>query len=257
MKDILNHREYGTGFPVVILHGLFGSLRNWMPVAKSLSELFRVAVPDARNHGESFWSDSMSYPQMADDVAQWMAAAGIRKAHLIGHSMGGKTAMTLALKRPERIGRLIVVDIAPVNYRNSFAETLSALAKLPLDGLRDRAEADDLLAADIPDGSLRTFLVGNLIKRGDRFRWRINLNGIAGNIGKITTFPHLSPNPFGAPVLFVKGEHSDYLAPRYFADIFRLFPEASIKAVPRSGHLPHIENPAACCQIIKEFFAED
>ena len=253
MKDILHHTSYGAGFPVIVLHGLFGSQRNWSPIAKTLAGNYRAITLDARNHGDSFWADSMSYPEMAEDVAEWMLAAGIAKAHLIGHSMGGKTAMTLALSYPHLVEKLVVIDIAPVDYRGIFSEVLPAMERLPLDRIRTRAEADRLLSPAIVDGNLRMFLTGTLVRQNGTYRWRFNLNGIKNSMATIGQFPNFRSDSFASPTLFLKGEHSDYISPRHFPHMYRFFPNAVIKIVPKSGHIPHFENPVGCRDLLQAF----
>ena len=173
LAHIVHGEEHTTdahGPPVVILHGLLGSARNWGTFGRHLSATRRVFALDLRNHGASPWADQMTYDQMADDVRSFLTDRGIESAAVIGHSMGGKVAMRLALCHGSAVARLVVVDIAPVAYRRDFHAYVEAMRRLDLSGLKRRADADPLLAVDIAEAGVRAFLLQNLVNRGERTR---------------------------------------------------------------------------------------
>src|SRR5690606_27501011 len=178
---LLHYRQYSeAGELLVILHGLYGNQGNWSLHARQLAERYAVYAFDARNHGQSPWADSMTLPEMAADVADTLRALGLERVHLVGHSLGGKTAMQLALQQPALVASLVVVDIAPVDYQKTRDGVLDALLALDTDKLESRAEADAQLAVDIPEKGVRDFLLTNLQRDpGGGFRWRINLPVIA------------------------------------------------------------------------------
>lgn len=242
----------GEGEPLVILHGLFGSARNWGGVSRGLADIRQVHALDLRNHGASPWSDQMSYERMAEDVAAYVEKRGLAPCALLGHSMGGKTAMLLALTRPELVERLIVVDIAPVGYiRESFPEYVAAMKKVDLAHTHRRADVDAELAPAIPDASLRAFLLQNLVSEHGRFHWRVNLDGIGPNLPAIIDFPPVKDG-FGGPATFFAGERSDYIRPRDEATIHKLFPHAKLIEIGQSGHWPHAEQPERFLALVRQ-----
>jgi len=242
----LAHQETGSGPPLVILHGLFGSGRNWTRVARQLGEAWRVYAIDLRNHGDSPWTAEMSYPAMADDVRAFLDQQGLEQVSLVGHSMGGKTAMTLALLHPDRVKDLIVVDIAPSAYEMTLQAYVDAMQALDLDSMSRRAEADAGLQIAVPDPVIRGFLLQNLIAKEGQFAWRLNLAALAAGMAAISAFPdELSERVYTGRSLFLGGGLSDYIRPKHHADIRRLFPQASIEMVPGVGHWIHAEAPEA------------
>lgn len=256
----LNVLETGAdhpGRPVVVLHGLFGNARNWSATAKALPR--RVLAADMRNHGASPWDGAMTYPAMAEDVGRLLTDHGAAPADLIGHSMGGKAAMVLALTRPELIDRLIVVDIAPIPYSIRFQDYLAAMEDLDLSTLKRRAEADAALAPVIEDAGERAFLVQNLVSaEGGGFRWRINIDAIAENLPAICGFPKLPPLArFDGPVLFVAGETSPYIDQAARPRIQARFPNARIVTIKNAGHWVHAEAPDAFLACISPFLDAD
>ncbi|HEY5719706.1 MAG TPA: alpha/beta fold hydrolase, partial [Gammaproteobacteria bacterium] len=181
----LYYREEGSGAPLLVLHGLFGSSSNWARLARGLAAEFRVICADLRNHGRSPHAAGMSYPQMAADVVALLDRLRLDRVALLGHSMGGKVAMQVALNQPERVSRLLVADIAPRAYRGNQAIVLEALEALHLDSLASRREADERLAAQVPETGVRAFLLTNLTQEQGRFGWRINLPEIIDGIEAI------------------------------------------------------------------------
>ena len=244
MPVALNSVEYGAGRPVVILHGLFGSARNWHSIAVRLSERYRICVLDLRNHGASGWADSMTYLDLAADVADFMGRHDLRSATVIGHSMGGKTAMALALLRPERVSALAVLDIAPVVYGHDHFAFIEALRELPLEDVRSRRDADLALAAKVPETGVRQFLLQNLVVRDGRFSWRINLDALYAGMTDLTGFPDsLGECRYDGESLFLYGSSSDYVQPQHHPAIRELFPRATLECVDGAGHWLHAERP--------------
>ena len=237
--------------PLVILHGFLASSRNWRQIARQLSSGFHVFAPDQRNHGASPHDAVMDYPAMADDLLAFMDGQGIGSAVLLGHSMGGKVAMWFSLHYPERVSRLVVVDIAPVAYRHSFDMILQALKRLPLDRISNRKQADDFLAEAIPEQNFRQFLLQNLILQNGHYRWRIDLEIFNRNSATITGFPNTEAlPPFYGETLFIAGSKSDYLKEEA---IKALFPEASVETIAGAGHWVHAERPADFIRLVEAF----
>ncbi|UFS70674.1 alpha/beta fold hydrolase [Geomonas sp. RF6] len=239
----LHFETYGEGEPLVILHGLFGSLENWRGVARALARDFQVFSLDLRNHGRSPHSDDHDCALMASDVRRFIAERSLRRVFLLGHSMGGKVAMHLAVTSPETVGKLVVVDISPKQYAPRHREILHALTALRPELYRERKEIDHALSTCIPDCATRLFLLKNLVLReAGGFSWRINLGAIARGYRKII---HAVP-PEGvltSPALFLKGASSDYIDEADLPIISRPFPAARLVTVPDSGHWVHADNP--------------
>lgn len=244
----------GAGRPiVVILHGLFGSGRNWAGIAGRLAETCHVIALDLRNHGASFWAESMSYAEMAADVLAFLDARGLARVALLGHSMGGKVAMCAALRRPERVARLIVADIAPVAYPPGHLAYVEALHRLDLDGLKGRAEAERRLAPAVPDRDTRLFLLQNLVREDGRFRWRINLTAIARDLAGLAGFAPPPRARYEGPALFVTGARSGYVRPEHREAIRHLFPHAHLVTLREAGHWLHAEQPEAFLRTVQPF----
>src|SRR4051794_20651344 len=232
--------EYGAGAPLAILHGLFGSGRNWTSIAKRLGAHHHVIAFDLRNHGASPWAKTMAYAEMAEDVRASLSALGHRRFALLGHSMGGKVATLTALRDPDAVERLVVADIAPVTYRPRHLRLVAALRALDLAGVRRRAEADALLAEAVPDPAERAFLLQNLVFDGGVARWRINLAAIGREMPILIGFPPIPLDTnYAGPALFIGGGCSDYLRPDDEPEIRRLFPRARIARIPEAGHWLH------------------
>jgi esterase len=234
--------EAGTGENFLILHGLLGSGRNWGNITRDLSQSFHVLTPDMPNHGGSGWMESMDYATQAAVIADWMVDHGGAMT-VLGHSMGGKVAMTLALTRPHLVQKLIVADMAPVSYSHDFGALTRAMLSVPLDQLSKRSEIEAHLAQTVHNPRLRAFILQNLETTEGGFRWRPNLNVIVRSQEQIMGFPDFSPAHFDGPTLFVSGGQSDYVLPKYHPTIKSLFPNTSFAVLPTCGHWLHADQP--------------
>jgi len=255
----LYSRKVGENGPdFVVLHGLFGSGKNWRSFAGSLEDDFQVWTLDARNHGDSPHADSMSYQQMAEDVARFFAENELENVILLGHSMGGKTAMQLALQFPDRIAALIVVDIAPVCYDHLHKQLklIEAMQELNLAAEMSRSEIEKKLALKIPEKRLLSFLMTNLNRQNGQFQWRIGLEQIAAGMQELLNYPELK-SVFKGPVQFIGGENSAYLKFEYHALIRKYFPESRITMLENCGHWLHVEQPAAFQKTVNEFLQDN
>ncbi len=245
--------ELGAGPPVALLHGLLGAGQNFGAIQKALAlRGHRVLALDLRNHGASPQAPSMSYPEMAADVAGTLEAAGAWPASVIGHSMGGKVAMALALARPEGVARLCVADIAPRSYGTPlFTRYVAAMRAIPLRPGLTRREADAALADAVPNPALRGFLLQNLLFAESPPRWRVALDVLAAEMATIGGWPDL-PGRYDGPVLVLAGDASDYVAPADHARFRALFPAARFGTIA-AGHWLHAENPAAFLAAVTAF----
>jgi len=253
----LNYRELASessGRPLLMLHGLFGSASNLQIVGRQIAQHRPVILPDLRNHGRSPHADDISYQAMAEDVLQLMDKLGCDQADLLGHSMGGKVSMWFALKFPERVNHLIVADIAPVTYANRFQQIIKAMQTVDLDRLGNRQQADDNLAQYLSDAALRGYLLQNLVNTDGKWSWRINLDQLASNIECIMEFPETSAE-FAKPVLFLKGENSDYISEASEEALYRLFPLAEISTIQNAGHWVYAEQPDAFTERVCNFLS--
>jgi pimeloyl-ACP methyl ester carboxylesterase len=239
----LNDTVAGEGPPLVVLHGLYGAGNNWGRHVKWLAQHWQVHTPDLRNHGHSPHNPVMSYEAMAADIVALMDRAGHEDAVILGHSMGGKVAMTLALTEPERVRGLVIADIAPVSYEHDLAYTIRAMESVDLTQVASRRDADAQLAEQLSDTALRQFLLTNLERGDNGWQWRIPLHHLADNLGIIQGFPAFQGQWNGA-TLALYGEHSDYVNdPAHQQRIRDHFPRADLEAVPGAGHFLHVEAP--------------
>jgi len=246
----LAYTETGEGPPLVILHGLFGSSRNWASVARQLGETHRVFAVNLRNHGTSPWAETMDYGEMAEDVHAFLAHHGLAGATVMGHSMGGKTAMCLALKYGHDVGRLIVVDIAPVAYTHTHLPYVEAMRAVDLGTAR--AEVDRQLEEAIPEAALRGFLLHNLISEDGRLTWRINLSALAANMNSLIGYPEeFEGHTYVGPTHFISGAASDYVREEHHSRIRDLFPKAETESIPKAGHWVHAEQPTAFLERVR------
>lgn len=253
---ILNAITHGSDKPpLIILHGLFGSARNWQGIARRLATDYTVHALDLRNHGSSPHADAMTYELMAEDVLEFMNQANIEKTVLLGHSMGGKVAMELALSSPDKVSQLIVVDIAPVEYQHNFDDVLVGLYHIPLDQVHSRKDADEYLAQKISSLSLRQFLLQNLATNsGGGYQWKVNLASIEQNMPEIMGFPlQQKAREFTAPSLFINGGKSTYLTSRHQPLVNKLFLNGIFSTIAGAGHWPHIEAPQSFMDALSNF----
>jgi pimeloyl-ACP methyl ester carboxylesterase len=252
----LHSQVIGHGPDLILLHGLFGSQRNWQPVARRLSGHFRVHTVDLRNHGASPHHDEVNYPLMAEDLQRFMDQERIAAAHVLGHSLGGKVAMQIALLRPHRVHRLTVVDIAPRAYEAVHDEVFAALRALDLSRLRTRTEADEALAECIPHHGTRRFLLTNLVfdpQHGPR--WRIHLDALYAQREQLTSEVN-GMVPFENPALFLRGGASDYFRDADWKATQQLFPSARLHTIAGAGHWVHVDAPEAFLSCVQEFLME-
>jgi len=242
----------GDGVPLLIVHGLFGSARNWRALGRHFSRTRPVITVDMRNHGASFWDDSNSYSDMAGDLAQVILAHG-GQADVLGHSMGGKAAMLLALTRPELVRRLIVADIAPVGYGHTQMASIDAMRAVPLADISRRSEADSFMAKVIGEPAVRAFLLSSLQMGSEGNSWSLNLDVLAGFMPDLVGFPDVS-GVFNGPVHFVHGGASDYVLPAHHDHIRALFPSADFHKIEGTGHWLHAEKPREFITVVEGLF---
>jgi pimeloyl-ACP methyl ester carboxylesterase len=255
MKVILAATEYGCGEPVAILHGLFGSARNWASVAQRLGARHRVIAFDLRNHGASPWAEPMDYPAMAEDVRAAMRERGLRRYALLGHSMGGKVAMIAALDEPDAVERLAVVDIAPVARPVPYLPYVQAMRALDLTAIVRRRGADTMLAAAIPDSGERAFLLHSLAFDDGTPRWQLNLAALEKAMPALGEFPARPGARYDGPALFVAAGRSDAIRPADEPAIKELFPAARIARIADAGHWVHAERPDAFLAMVERFLS--
>lgn len=250
----LNYKSFGQGDPIVILHGLFGTLDNWQTIAKTLAEHFTVYIVDQRNHGRSPHFETMNYTLMADDLREFMENNWMFKAHILGHSMGGKTAMQFAADHPEMVEKLIVVDIGPQTYPDGHQTIFEALFALDLSQIESRKDADEFLASRITDFGVRQFLLKNLTKDKESggYRWKMNLPVLHERYQDILTEIELSP-PFHKDTLFVRGGRSNYVRDEDIPGIMAKFPNAQVKTIAEAGHWVHAEAADEFVQVIMDW----
>lgn len=250
----LYYREFGQGSPVLILHGLFGFSDNWQTIAKGLSAHHLVVTPDLRNHGRSPHVPTHTYDEMAEDLRAFMEAHWMFSAALVGHSMGGKAAMQLALSHPDMVERLVVVDIAPGIAADNHSNIFEALLSLDLGQISERKEAEAYLAARVTDFGTRQFLLKNITREeSGRLAWKMNLPVLWQAFPDILGPVH-GP-AFDKPALFVRGSRSDYIKDSDFPLIKTLFPQADIVTIENAGHWVHADQPAALLTILEKFLA--
>ncbi|MFT3740520.1 MAG: alpha/beta fold hydrolase [Breznakibacter sp.] len=267
---MLNFRQLGESGPnIVILHGLYGSSDNWITIGRQLALRFRVYLMDQRNHGNSPHSDEHSYSSMADDLLKFLDSYKLESIILIGHSMGGKTAMTFALQHPERVEKLVVMDIAPKSYAsfsnygvatNNHRLILDTLVNLPIAQCQSREEIDQLLEPTFQDKGLRQFLLKNVTRDNqNRYAWKLNVAALQRNLDEILdgfSNSELQKLTFNNPCVFVRGEKSGYVQDDDVLGIRRMFPKAELVTIPSAGHWLHAEQPELVLKTLV-YFLED
>ncbi len=251
----LHFQSVGEGKPLVILHGLFGSADNWRHIASALSAKRRVISVDLRNHGRSFHHARQTYPLMAEDLVNLLDELELGSVDLLGHSLGGKVAMQFAQSFTERLDKLIVVDMAPRQYTDEHSHIFKALMALELGSFTSRTQINDALSSTVPDPAVRQFLLLNLQKEHDGFRWRINLQVL------FCSYPGLlqqvvPDDPVEIPALFISGADSSYVTEADWQQILQFFPQARQVVIDGAGHWVHADQPDVFLQQLDRFLAD-
>ncbi|MCY4472218.1 MAG: alpha/beta fold hydrolase [Kistimonas sp.] len=255
LQEILHHKMAGQGQVVVLLHGLFGSMDNLAAAGRSLADTYQTLAVDLRNHGRSFHSDAMSIELMAEDLLRLLDHLELPQVTLVGHSLGGKVAMQVALLQPERVRALVVGDIAPVTYPGGHEDVRQALGSWPASGMDSRQQADTWLAAFVPEPGVRQLLIKSLVRTPQGpLIWRMNAKALLDNYDSLRAWPAQQAS-FGGPVLFVKGDASDYIRPEHRAVIQRLFPAAQVRILAGAGHWLHADKPVLFQSVLHRFLA--
>lgn len=237
---------------LVVLHGLLGSSRNWQTIGKSLADSYTVHALDLRNHGESPHHPLMDYPTMAEDVLNWAEAAALPAFHLVGHSMGGKVAATLAVAQPRRLLSLTVVDIAPRAYPPRWEREFALLQRMPLASLRSRQEAEQWLEPEISDWAFRKFLLTNLERdAAGGLRWAVPLAILEAALPALFVQVPPAGQTYSGPTLWLRGARSRFVEESDFAMIRAFFPQAVLKTVADAGHNVHFDQPEVFCQLLR------
>lgn len=256
-------RRYGKGPALIILHGLYGSSDNWMTIARNISDYFTVYLPDQRNHGMSPHDDVHDYPSMVNDLHELAAYYNLRSFFLAGHSMGGKTAMEFAVKWPEMLNGLAILDISPFTdensmslYRDKHVNILSNIIDTDISEAKTRKEIEEKLAINMLTGHERIAIMKNIKRDPDRkFSWKINAPSLLKNLDYILEGMNrnkiVDHTVTGFPVIFLKGEKSDYINPDDYRDILRLFPAAEFRIIKNAGHWVHTDNPEAVTEALR------
>jgi len=248
-------REFGEGQPVIILHGLFGQSDNWVTVGRRIADQFHVYIPDLRNHGQSPHTSIHSFPAMADDLTEFIEEHNIENPILIGHSMGGKVAMTYALENPDKLQKLAIIDISPRKYpeRITHTQVISQMLGIDLENITTRGEVEKILDSRITDSRVRMFIMKNLYyKIHGKLAWRLNLDAINHSMDQL--FEGISSeSKYQGPALFIRGGNSDYVPDADVPLIKSLFPEAVIKTISGASHWVHADAPEELCLILSAF----
>ncbi len=252
---ILNYTLMGEGPPLLIIHGLFGSSRNWRTLSQQFASNFTVISVDLRNHGNSPHLNEMSYQLMGLDVIKLLDKLQISQTSVIGHSMGGKVAMKLCQLEPARINQLVVADIGPITYRHNYDDLIDAVLGLDLTSLRSRKQADTELTDSIPDPRIRMFLLQNLVVTENGFKWKINWKALKNNISQIIGFDDISDWHIETPTLFIYGGQSNYLNTEVRKLIPDHFTQASFSCIEKAGHWLHAEQPQMFYDEVNSFLA--
>lgn len=241
--------------PVVILHGLLGSTRNWTTIARKLGKDYAVHCLDLRNHGDSPHADSMRWSELVGDVMHYADAHGLERFAIVGHSLGGKVAMRLAVDHPQRVQSLVVVDIVQRNYPPFHAKAFGAMERLDLSGLSSRQEAERILQTDLPDWGFRQFILTNLGRdpQSQQFHWRVNLPVLASSLARMAQ-PSLSEGEvYDGPTLLLAGGKSDFVKPEDESIMQAFFPQLKVHWLPEVGHNVHVEDRDGFLAVVKPF----
>ena len=245
------------GVPLIVLHGLLGSSRNWLSAGKMLGGSRTVVALDLPDHGESGWSDEPSFAEMAERIHRWFAEQGIGEADWLGHSLGGKAALRIAADHPEAVRRLVLADMFPRVYEPHHKADLETMASLDPTRLADRKEADRALEASVPDWPLRQFLLTNLVRDpGGGFRWQVNLEGLRRNLTELAGLPFENRWPLEIPTLLVYGGKSGFVRPEDLERIGDCFTDGRAVCLPKAGHNVHVEDRDGFVAAVDEFLSE-
>lgn len=247
----LHYQRIGDGEPLILLHGLFGSSDNWGAIAKHLSKTHNVISVDLRNHGKSPHHHAQSYVDMASDLVELCNELDLHNIHLLGHSLGGKVAMQFATTHPDRLDKLIVVDMAMRSYEDEHTHLIDAMLAVDLGRMQNRSEVDKALSLAIPNVMIRQFLLMNLIKSDTHLQWRINLPALKENYSLLTEAIE-TPTQFDKPSLFIRGERSDYIREDDIAQIKNTFTQSQFVSLP-AGHWVHAEQQEPFIEAILNF----
>ena len=257
----LYYRAFGKGYPVLVFHGLYGSSDNWQTIGKQLSDKHTVIIPDLRNHGQSFHSDEMDFESMSHDILKLYKKLNLKKCIVMGHSMGGKLAMKLALDHPERVEKLIIIDVAPKSYLKGYSKhyefhknVVNIMNSMDLSSIGSRREAEDIMKQRLLSERTVKFLLKNLKSdKKEGFKWRLNMNAIHRNLYKLIDGNEEEAGSYIDPALFIKGANSDYILENDYELIYKIFPKADIQSIENAGHWVHAEQPEKFLEIIKQF----
>ncbi len=252
----LNFKTYGSGQPLIILHGLFGMLDNWKSIATKLADQYMIYLVDLRNHGRSPHADEHTYELMADDLKFWMEDQWLYEANMLGHSMGGKAAMQFAHNFPEMLEKLIVVDIAPKQYSGGHEMIIDALSSIPIDNITSRKEVESILSQSIDDHGVILFLMKNLTRnKTGGFQWKMNLPVLKSAYEEHIMGGNTLNDVIEVPTLFIKGGNSQYISEEDNSRIDSLFNNADIHTIDDAGHWVHADKPLELIQKITEFLS--
>ena len=255
----LFYRQYGEGQPVIVLHGIFGISDNWVTIGRRLAEKFDVYILDQRNHGQSPHSDTFNYYVLVDDLFEFIEDHQLINPILIGHSMGGKVAMNFALEYPQRVDKLIVVDMSVRSYpaRKQHMDIMTAMLSIDFDAVDSREEIEDIIREKVKSPRITRFVLKNLYRIGkNRLGWRLNIQSIYDNFENV--FEGIdSPYTFDKPALFVRGGASDYILPEDYNLIKKIFPDAQFQTIEKASHWVHAEKPDELCTVFSKFLEKD
>ncbi len=250
----LAYRQLGSGPPLIILHGLFGMSDNWLTIARRIAEKHTVYLLDQRNHGDSPHSDEFSYGLLAEDLEEFIVQHRLGMVSVIGHSMGGKAAMCHALRYPQRVDKLVVVDIAPKAYNHPFfRRVLDFMMALDLSRFERRSEIDAAFAGVVPRPSVRQFILKNLQRTDSGFRWQIHVKSLSENLDRIFAAVGENGRVWDKPALFVRGSRSDYVLDEDEALIKALFPQARLVTIPGASHWLHVDAEEILCDHLRAY----